>query len=81
HNLIVHLVDALPIRNSLFLGSHKGVERGAMFYSLVCPCRTNGVNVFEYISDVINKAATLPPNTPLENSGCFCLKNGKKTAK
>ena len=25
-----------------------------------------GVNFFEYISDVINKAAALPPNTPLE---------------
>ena len=53
-------------RNSLFFGSHKGAERGAMFYSLVCSCRLNGVNFFEYISDVINKAAALPPNTPLE---------------
>ena len=43
-----------------------GAERGAMFYSLVCSCRLNGVNFFEYISDVINKAAALPPNTPLE---------------
>ena len=25
-----------------------------------------GVNFFAYISDVINKAAALPPNTPLE---------------
>ena len=32
----------------------------------VCSCRLNGVNFFEYISDVINKAAALPPNTPLE---------------
>ena len=36
-----------------------------MFYSLVCSCRLNGVNFFEYISDVINKAAALAPNTPL----------------
>ena len=57
---------SLSRRNSLFFGSHKGAERGAMFYSLVCSCRLNGVNFFEYISDVINKAAALPPNTPLE---------------
>jgi len=36
-----------------------------MFYSLACSCRLQGVNFFEYISDVINKAATLPPGTPL----------------
>ena len=57
---------SLSRRNSLFFGSHKGAGRGAMFYSLVCSCRLNGVNFFEYISDVINKAAALPPNTPLE---------------
>ena len=28
--------------------------------------RLNGVNFFEYISDVINKAAALPPNTLLK---------------
>ncbi|WP_418581225.1 transposase domain-containing protein, partial [Prevotella sp.] len=28
-------------------------------------CRLQGVNFFEYISDVINKAATLPPRTPI----------------
>ncbi|WP_297153902.1 hypothetical protein [uncultured Prevotella sp.] len=28
-------------------------------------CRLQGVNFFEYISDVINKAAALPPRTPL----------------
>jgi hypothetical protein len=56
---------SLSRRNSLFFGSHKGAERGAMFYSLACSCRLQGISFFEYISDVINKAATLPPNTPL----------------
>ena len=36
-----------------------------MFYSLACSCRLQGINFFEYISDVINKAAALPPRTPL----------------
>ncbi|WP_455072798.1 hypothetical protein, partial [Prevotella sp.] len=30
------------------------------------PCgKTQQLHIFEYISDVINKAATLPPRTPL----------------
>ena len=68
NNLIERLnrYVSLSRRNSLFFGSHKGAERGAMFYSLVCSCRMCGVNFFEYISDVINKAAFLPPNTPLK---------------
>ena len=56
---------SLSRRNSLFFGSHKGAERGAKFYSLACSCRLQGVSFFEYISDVINKAAALPPNTPI----------------
>ena len=54
---------SLSRRNSLFFGSHKGAERGALFYSLACSCRMQGINTFEYITEVINKAAKLPPNT------------------
>ncbi len=56
---------SLSRRNSLFFGSHKGAERGAMFYSLATTCRVLNINFFEYISDIINKAATLPPSTPI----------------
>ena len=56
---------SLSRRNSLFFGSHKGAQRGAMFYSLACSCRLQGISFFEYISDVINKAAALPPNIPM----------------
>ena len=55
---------SLSRRNSLFFGSH-GAKRAAMFYSLACSCRLQGINFFDYISDVINKAAALPPITPL----------------
>ena len=54
---------SLSRRNSLFFGSHKGAERGVILYSLACSCRMHGINTFEYIADVINKAAKLPPNT------------------
>ncbi|WP_235392815.1 hypothetical protein [Leyella stercorea] len=51
-------------RNSLFFGSHAGAKRATMFYSLACSCRLQGINFFDYISDVINKAAALSPRTP-----------------
>ena len=57
---------SLSRRNSLFFGSHKGAERGALFYSLTCSCRMQGINTFEYITEVINKAAKLPPNTDIK---------------
>lgn len=57
---------SLSRRNSLFFGSHAGAERGAVFYSLSCSCRLNGINFFEYITDVLNRSASLPPNTPIE---------------
>ena len=57
---------SLSRRNSLFFGSHKGAERGALFYSLACSCRMQGINTFEYITEVINKAAKLPQNTDIK---------------
>ena len=55
---------SLSRRNSLFFGSHAS-KRVAIFYSLSCSCRLQGINFFEYVSDVITKAAVLPPRTPL----------------
>ena len=65
NNLIERLnrYISLSRRNSLFFGSHKGAERSAMFYSLATTCRLHSINFFEYISDVINQAATMPSNT------------------
>lgn len=53
-------------RNSLFFGSHKGGETAAMYLSLVVSCRLNGVNVMEYISDILNRCCSWAPTTPLE---------------
>ena len=57
---------SLSRRNSLFFGSHKGAERAAMYYSLACSCRLLGINFFGYISDVINRAALMQPNTDIK---------------
>ena len=40
---------SLSRRNSLFFGSHKGAERGALFYSLACSCRMQGINTLSLI--------------------------------
>lgn len=53
-------------RNSLFFGSHKGAERGAILYTIALTCRMHKVNMFEYLTDVINRTADWQPNTPLE---------------
>ncbi len=58
---------SLSRRVSLFCGSHEGAERFAMYHSIAASCENNGVNVFDYICDVLTRAAKLPPNTPIEN--------------
>ena len=37
-----------------------------MFYSLACSCRLLGINFIGYISDVINRAALMQPNTDIK---------------
>ena len=57
---------SLSRRNSMFFGSHEGASRSAILYSIAISCRQNGINLFEYICDVIEKTAEWQPNTPLE---------------
>ena len=72
YNLDNNLVErlnryiSLSRRNSLFFGSHEGAKRAAIYYSLACSCRLLGINFFEYISDVINRAAAIPPKKPVD---------------
>ena len=57
---------SLSRRNSLFFGSHKGAERGAVLYTLALSCKMNNINFFDYLTDVITKTAEWQPNTSLE---------------
>lgn len=52
---------SLSRHNSLFFGSHAGARRGCIFYSLACSCRERGINFFDYLSDVLNRTASMPP--------------------
>ena len=54
---------SLSRHNSLFFGSHAGAKRGCIFYSLACSCREMGINFFDYLSDVLNRTAALPPGS------------------
>ncbi len=56
---------SLSRRNSLFFGSHKGAERGAVLYSLALSCKMNNVNLFDYLTSVIATTAEWQPNTPI----------------
>ena len=53
-------------RSSLFFGSHHGAERAAVLYSIVLSCKMNGINVYNYIADTLQRTAEWQPNTPLE---------------
>jgi len=62
----LHRYISLSRRNSLFCGSHAGAERTALIYSLACSCRLNGINTFEYFTDVLNRLAYISSNAPDE---------------
>lgn len=53
-------------RSSLFFGSHKGAERAAVLYTLALSAKMHGINLFNYIVDIIEKTATWQPNTSLD---------------
>ena len=50
----------------LVLHYGRGGRRGAMFYSLTLPCMLNGIDSFEYFTDVIDRVARMKPKSPVE---------------
>lgn len=57
---------SLSRRNSLFFATHQGAKNGTLIYSLACSCRLNGINTFEYFSEVLNKLPFVHPGTDKE---------------
>lgn len=53
-------------RRRLTIGSHSGAEVAALYHSLAITCHRCGVNVYDYLCDIIDRCASWPPNTPLE---------------
>jgi len=49
-------------KNYLFAGSHEAAQRSAMLYSLMGPCKLNGINPFIWLRDVLQRIANHPIN-------------------
>lgn len=45
----------LGLNNFLFFGNHKSAKRGAIIYTIVESCKLNGINVFEYLTEVFSR--------------------------
>ena len=52
-------------RNSLFFGSHSGAERAAVLYTLALSSKMNGINLFDYIVDILDRTGTWQSNISL----------------
>src|SRR5215467_1945955 len=57
------LGEFLPNRkNSLFYKTEKGAEVGDLFMSLIHSCELNGVNSFDYLTELLRHAEALKQN-------------------
>jgi transposase len=53
---------AIGRKNWLFAQSDEGGRRAAIIYSIVETCKRNGINVYEYLRDVLDRVSTHPAN-------------------
>lgn len=51
---------AIGRKNWLFAQSDEGGRRAAIIYSIVQTCKRNGINVYEYLRDVLERVSTHP---------------------
>lgn len=63
-NLIERAIRRVAIarKNHLFFGSEAGGKAAAVFYSILATCRANGVNPYDYLSDVLGRINDHPIN-------------------
>jgi hypothetical protein len=57
---------ALGRKNYLFAGSHAGAERAAVVYSLLGSCKTQGINPYDYLPDILQRLPEQPVNRLVE---------------
>lgn len=53
-------------RQRLTVGSHTGAEVAVLYHSLAITCNRCGINVFEYLCDIIDRCAAWPHNTHID---------------
>lgn len=57
---------AVGRHNWLFAGSERGAMWAAAIFSLICTCKKNKINPFDYFSDVLRRAHTHPNSKIIE---------------
>lgn len=64
NNLVENSIRPVAIgrKNYLFAGSHNGARRAAMLYSFLGTCKSNDINPFEWLRDVLDKIPDYPIN-------------------
>ena len=60
NNLIENAIRPLALgrKNYLFAGSHQAAQRTAMMYSFFASCKTNAVNPWEWLADILKRIGT-----------------------
>ena len=53
---------AVGRKNYLFAGSHEAAQRSAMFYSMMGTCKANGINPYDWLTDVLRLMPAHPIN-------------------
>lgn len=66
-------------RRRLTVGSHTGSEVAVLYHSLVITCHKCGINVFEYLCDIIDRCAAWPHNTHIDKYRDLLPDRWKKT--
>lgn len=68
-------------RRRLTIGSHTGAGGVVLYHSLAITCHRCGINVFEYLCDIIDRCAAWPPNTSIEKYRDLLPDKWKQTQK
>jgi hypothetical protein len=50
----------------MFAGSHRSAERAAVIYSLIATCKLQGIDPSRWMSDVLRRITTQPPEKLIE---------------
>jgi transposase len=59
-------------KNSLFYKTRKGAQMGDLFMSLIHTCELNGVNAFDYLTELQRHAEELKQNPSLWMPWNYC---------
>lgn len=64
NNLVENAIrpTVLGRKNFMFAGNHEAAQRNAMYYSLLGSCKLNGINPYEWLTDVLPRVRDTKPS-------------------